>query len=103
MLDLARQPFHEDPVITKGPDRPDISAHAAAGHHVELDPIFLQHLNDANMSQAASAAGGKSQPEPAAPNLAGQPANVRMKMVTWPALLRAHGARRGTAMNETVY
>src|SRR6266704_2468927 len=61
VLHFAGQPFHKETVVTKSPDRADVSAHAAAGDDVEFDSILFQHLDNSNVRQTARSARGEGQ------------------------------------------
>src|SRR5947209_9121241 len=72
VLDLAGQPLHLDAIQTISPDRADIRSHAAPGDYIDFDPVFLEDLNDTDVSEAARPAGREGQANAAARNLAGQ-------------------------------
>ena len=72
MLKFAGLTFHGDAIVAVGPDGTNVGAHTATGHHVDLDPVFLQNLDDTDMRQAASAAGGQSQTDTSVADFAGQ-------------------------------
>src|SRR6188768_1791157 len=103
MFDLASQFFHAHTVVAVGPDRSDVGAHAAAGHHIYFDTVFFQDLDYANVSQASRTSGRQRQTNAAMPYFARQSADVGVEIAIRPA---AEALRRGwlwAAMNEAAH
>ena len=58
-FNFPRKFFHARAVMAVGPDRADIRAHAGTGRAVNRNSVFLEHLDDADVSQSFRAAGRK--------------------------------------------
>ena len=80
-FDLARDLFQHRAIEPVGPDRPDVGAHARAGDAVDLDAVFLEHLDDADVRQPFRAAGGKREPDAAARDFAREAVDVQIEAV----------------------
>src|SRR5207245_10041803 len=97
MFYFPRELLHGHAIVSERPDGPDVSAHAATGHHVHLHAVFFQDLDDPNVRQAARAAGRQGQADAPAGHLADEPADVRVEGLVVP-ISKAHGGptTRGT-------
>ena len=68
------------PVLSGIPNRADVGAHARTRHHVHVNPVFLQHLDDADVRQAFGRAGRKRESDETVADFPRQPPEVRHEM-----------------------
>ncbi len=61
VFDLTRTLLKLRAIESRGPQRPEISSHAAASHTRDGNTFLLQHLNHSRMRQATRPATGKHQ------------------------------------------
>src|SRR5258706_1307296 len=102
ILDFAGQALHFNAIRAVSPDRTDVRAHAATGHHIDLDAVFLQDLNNTDVSEAARAARRERQANAPPGNLARQAANVGVEVFIAPG----RDSRRGpvwTTVDKAVH
>ena len=81
------------------PDGADVCAHARSGDAVDLDSVFLQHLDDADMREPFRRAGGKREAHAAAGDFAREPVNEQVEPVVGPGCAAAHRKAAGEGMD----